>query len=115
MLATATVLKDNMLTAAKKGFINATDMADYLTKKGMPFRSAYKITGTIVGDCIAKGKVLEDLTVEDYKQYSELFDGGIYKAISLSECVSKRISQGGTAPSETKKQITYARKFAKIN
>ncbi|MBE5733144.1 MAG: argininosuccinate lyase [Clostridiales bacterium] len=115
MLATATVLKDNMLTASKKGFINATDMADYLTKKGMPFRTAYKITGTIVGDCIAKGKVLEDLTVEQYKQYSELFEEDIYKAISLVECVSKRTSQGGTAPSETQKQIAYAKDFIKAN
>lgn len=115
MLATATVLKDNMLTASKKGFINATDMADYLTKKGMPFRSAYKITGTIVGDCIAKGKVLEDLTIGEYKQYSELFEEDIYKAISLVECVSKRTSQGGTAPSETAKQIAYAKDFVKAN
>jgi len=81
----------------------------------MPFRTAYKITGTIVGDCIAKGKVLEDLTVEQYKQYSELFEEDIYKAISLVECVSKRTSQGGTAPSETQKQIAYAKDFIKAN
>ena len=113
MLATAKVLKDNMLNAAKKGFINATDMADYLTKKGMPFRTAYKITGTIVGDCIAKNKVLEDLSIGEYKEYSELFEEDIYNAISLAECVSKRTSQGGTAPTETKKQIEYAKDFIK--
>ena len=88
-------------------------MADYLTKKGMPFRTAYKITGTIVGDCIAKNKVLEDLSIGEYKEYSELFEEDIYNAISLAECVSKRTSQGGTAPTETKKQIEYAKDFIK--
>jgi argininosuccinate lyase len=79
----------------------------------MPFRTAYKITGTIVGDCIAKGKVLEDLTIDEYKAYSDMFDEGVYNAISLLECVSKRTSQGGTAPSETQKQIDYAKNFIK--
>ena len=103
------VLKENMHIAAQKGFINATDLADYLVKKGLPFRSAYKISGTIVGDCIASGKVLESLTLEEYKKYSELFDSDLYEAISLETCVNKRISEGGTSPKSVEKQIEFAR------
>ena len=105
MIETATVLKDNMLLAAKKGFINATDCADYLTKKGVPFRTAYKITGTIVGNAIKSGKVLEELTLEEFKNYSEIFENDIYDAIDLYTCVNKRNSQGGTGFSEVEKQI----------
>ena len=103
------VIKENMHLAAQKGFINATDLADYLVKKGLPFRSAYKISGTIVGDCIASGKVLESLTLEEYKKYSELFDNDLYEAISLETCVNKRISEGGTSPKSVEKQIEFVR------
>ena len=95
MLATMTVLKDNMRTAAAKGFINATDCADYLTKKGMPFRDAYKLTGCMVSDCIAKDKTLEELTLDEFKGYSGLFEGDIYEAIDLVKCCEGRTSYGG--------------------
>ena len=105
MVATMKVLTENMLTASQKGFINATDLADYLVKKGLPFRSAYKICGQIVGDCIKNGKVLETLSIEEYKKYSDLFDMYLYGEISLETCVKKRVSEGGTSPDSVAKQI----------
>ncbi len=105
MISTMTVLKDNMKAAAQKGFINATDLADYLVKKGMPFRSAYKISGAIVADCIANGLVLETYPIEKYKAASELFDEDVYGEISLETCVAKRISEGGTSVASVEKQI----------
>ncbi len=103
------VFKENMLLAAQKGFINATDLADYLVKKGMPFRSAYKISGQIVSDCIKSGKVLETLTIEEYKSYSDVFDSDLYGEINLETCVNKRISVGGTSPKSVENQIEYVR------
>ena len=79
MLATMTPLPANMRRAAAKGFINATDCADYLTKKGMPFRDAYKCTGTMVAACIREGKTLEELTLDEFKQYSDLFEDDVYR------------------------------------
>ena len=105
MVATMKVIPENMLLAAQKGFINATDLADYMVKKGLPFRSAYKIVGQIVGDSIKNGKVLEDLTLEEYKSYSDIFDSDLYEEISLKTCVEKRVSEGGTSPSSVEKQI----------
>ena len=109
MVKSMKVLKDNMLSAAQKGFINATDLADYMVKKGLPFRSAYKIVGQIVGDCIKGGKVLETLTIEEYKNYSDVFESDLFNEISLSTCVEKRISEGGTSPESVKKQIAYVK------
>ena len=109
MVATMKVIPENMLLAAQKGFINATDLADYLVKKGLPFRSAYKICGQIVGDCIKAGKVLETMTIEEYKAYSDLFDKDLYEEISLSTCVAKRISEGGTSPKSVEKQIEFVK------
>ncbi len=109
MVATMKVIPENMLLAAQKGFINATDLADYLVKKGLPFRSAYKICGQIVGDCIKAGKVLETMTIEEYKAYSDLFDKDLYEEISLSTCVAKRISEGGTSPKSVEKQIQFVK------
>jgi len=109
MVATMKVLPDNMLTAAQKGFINATDLADYLVKKGLPFRSAYKICGQIVGDCIKNGKVLETLTINEYKNYSQLFEEDLFNEISLATCVNKRISEGGTSPESVAKQIEFVK------
>ncbi|MBQ3116377.1 MAG: argininosuccinate lyase [Clostridia bacterium] len=109
MIESMTVLADNMKLAAQKGFINATDLADYLVKKGLPFRSAYKISGGIVADCIAKGKVLEDLTIEEYKGYSELFDNDVYNDISLETCVLKRTSEGGTSPKSVEAQVEFVK------
>ena len=111
MIVTSTVLKDNMLTAAKKGFINATDLADYLVKKGMPFRSAYKLVGETVAYCIANGTVLEDLPFEKYTELSDLFEEDVYNEISLETCVNKRISAGSTGPESVKAQIEYITEF----
>ncbi|MBR2284051.1 MAG: argininosuccinate lyase [Ruminococcus sp.] len=108
MLRTMRVLKDNMRNAAARGFINATDCADYLVKKGMPFRDAYKITGTLVAQCIGKGLTLETLPLSDYKAMSELFDNDVYDAISLETCVRERRSQGGPAPENVLGQIAAA-------
>lgn len=110
MLDTMTVLKDNMRNAAAKGFINATDCADYLVKKGTPFRTAYKITGGLVAMCIEKGTTLEKLPLEDYKQQSELFENDVYTAISLDTCVKERKSYGGPAPENVLEQIKLTRK-----
>ncbi len=109
MVKEMTVLKDNMLLAAQKGFINATDLADYMVKKGLPFRDAYKIVGKIVGDSIKNGKVLETLSLEEYKAYSSVFEQDLYEEISLATCVSKRISEGGTSPEWVKKQIEFVK------
>lgn len=109
MLKTMTVLDKNMRAAAAKGFINATDCVDYLAKKGVPFRQAYTVVGKLVAYCIKKSKVLEDLSLEEYKAASPYFETDIYKAISLEECVNNRSITGGPAPSEVKKQIDYCR------
>ena len=109
MIDTMTIIKDNMLNAAKKGFINATDVADYLVKKGMPFRQAYKITGSIVADCIDKNTTLDELNISEYKQYSELFENDIYKEIDLINCVNNRKSFGGPNPELVKKHIEYTK------
>ncbi|NLT09213.1 MAG: argininosuccinate lyase [Ruminococcus sp.] len=108
MLSTMRVLKDNMRNAAAKGFINATDCADYLVKKGMPFRDAYKITGTLVAKCIEKGLTLETLPLEDYKAMTDTFDNDVYEAISLDTCVRERKSEGGPSPDAVKEQIALA-------
>ncbi len=100
---------ENMKKAAQKGFINATDLADYLVKKGLPFRSAYKISGSIVAKCIAENKVLETLTLSEYREFSELFDKDVYGEIDLVTCVEKRISEGGTSFDSVEKQIAYVK------
>ena len=102
-------LKENMKSAAQKGFINATDLADYLVKKGLPFRSAYKISGQIVALCIEQNKVLETLPIEEYKKFSELFDTDLYEEISLETCVNKRISLGGTSVKSVEAQINFVK------
>lgn len=109
MISTMRVLKENMRNAAARGFINATDCADYLVKKGMPFRDAYKITGTLVAQCIEKGLTLETLPLEDYKAMTELFDEDVYQAINLETCVRERKSEGGPSPEAVKKQIDIAK------
>ena len=99
----------NMKLAAQKGFINATDLADYLVKKGMPFRNAYKISGQLVALCISENTVLEALPLEVYKNYSEIFDHDLYENIDLDVCVQRRISEGGTSVSSVETQINYVR------
>lgn len=105
MLNTCQVNKDNMRAAAAKGFINATDCADYLTKKGMPFRDAYQVIGKLVNYAIKEGKVLETLGMDEYKQASEVFEDDIYQAIALETCVNNRNVVGGPAPSVVAKHI----------
>lgn len=109
MIETMKVIPENMRNAAAKGFINATDCADYLVKKGMPFRDAYKITGTLVHTCIEKNLTLETLPIEEYKALSNVFEEDVYDAISLETCVMQRKAVGGPAPESVKKQIEYVR------
>ena len=96
-----------MYKAAQKGFINATDLADYHVKKGMPFRTAYKHVGEIVAFCIKENLVLETMPISKYKELSELFDSDLYDEISLEACVSKRISAGGTGEASVNKQLEF--------
>lgn len=110
MLETLTVRKDNMRQAAGKGFINATDCADYLVKKGLPFREAYKITGQLVRKCIETSNTLETLELQEYKQFCDLFSEDVYQAIELENCVKLRMVQSGPSPSAVKKQIENAKK-----
>lgn len=114
MISTMKVLKENMRNAAARGFINATDCADYLVKKGMPFRDAYKITGTLVAQCIEKNLTLETLPIEDYKAMTELFDNDVYDAINLETCVRERKSEGAPSPESVTEQISIARKALEI-
>ncbi len=109
MIRTMKVNEANMYRAAGEGFINATDLADYLVKKGMPFRTAYKTVGQLVAECIDKKCVLDKLPIEAYKAHSELFEEDLYEEISLETCVSKRISKGGTSVSSVEAQIAYVR------
>lgn len=111
MIDTMTVLKDNMRNAAAKGFINATDCADYLVGKGLPFRDAYKATGELVALCIDKGLTLETLPIEEYKAVCDIFDEGVYTAINLEKCVNDRLVEGGPSVSSIENQIKKARKI----
>ncbi len=111
MIDTMTALKDNMYKAAQKGFINAPDLADYLVKKGMPFRTAYKHVGEIVAYCIKENLVLDNLPIEKYKEFDKTFDTDLYDEISLETCVNKRISAGGTGPKSVEVQIDYLTEF----
>lgn len=104
MIDTMTVLGQNMRKAAAGGFINATDCADFLVGKGLPFRDAYKATGEIVALCIEKGLTLESLPIDEYKKICPLFDEGVYEAISLEKCVCDRKSVGGPSPENVKAQ-----------
>lgn len=111
MLDTMTVRTDNMRAAAGKGFINATDCADYLTKKGMPFRDAYTTVGRLVAACTAQGKMLEELTLEELQAVSDLFGEDVYDALKLENCMALRASYGGPAVSETTRQIEAVESF----
>lgn len=116
MVETMTVRKERMRAAAKEGFINATDLADYLTKKGMPFRNAYKITGQIVAFCIDSGTDLESLPLEDYRSFSPLFEADLYDEIALETCVNKRISKGGTGRESVLEQLkTVKNRHSNLN
>ncbi len=113
LLQTMRVNKENMRAAAAKGFINATDCADYLVKKGMPFRDAYKITGGLVALCIEKQLTLETLPLSDYQAASPVFDEDVYQAIALETCVSERRVEGGPSPEAVQKQIDAVKAYRK--
>ena len=113
MIETMKANTANMKRAAQTGFINATDLADYLVKKGLPFRSAYKISGQLVALCIQERTVLEELPLETYKKYSDLFEEDLYGEIDLAVCVEKRISEGGTSAASVKAQIKYVKQLIK--
>ena len=110
MIDTMTVLKENMRNAAAKGFINATDCADYLVGKGLPFRDAYKATGELVALCIDTDLTLETLPLAEYKKICPLFDEGVYEAINLEKCVADRLVPGGPSAKSVEKQIEAAKK-----
>ena len=109
MLETMKTRPDNMKKAAQGGFINATDLADYLVKKGIPFRSAYKISGQLVAKCMQTGCILEDLPLEEYRKFSDLFEADLYQEIDLLNCVQKRISKGGTCVASVEQQLQYVK------
>lgn len=107
MIGTMKVNADNMLKASVEGFINATDLADYMVKKGLPFRSAYKTVGQIVAFAIKNKKTLEEVSIKDYKAFSDVFEEDLYEEIKMKTCVEKRISQGGTSVKSVEAQIKY--------
>ena len=107
MIAAMKACTCNMYRAAQRGFLNATDLADYLTKKGLPFRAAYKIAGQLVAYCIAHDTVLEKLPLETFQTFSALFDDGVYAAIDLKNCVTRRVSYGGTSVPSVEAQIAW--------
>lgn len=111
MVRTMKVRTDNMLSAARGGFINATDLADYLVKKGLPFRDAYKISGQIVARCMAEGTVLEELPLEEYNSFSPLFSQDLYADIDIRACMEKRASEGGTSLASVDRQIGLIEEF----
>ncbi len=114
MLETARPNRSKLRNAASGGFINATDCADYLVKQGVPFRSAYKITGKLVAYCIETGKTFETLTPKDYKAASDVFDDGVYKAVDLENCVAERNVRGGPSPESVKKQLDILKNFIEM-
>ncbi|MCC8064976.1 MAG: argininosuccinate lyase [Clostridiales bacterium] len=111
MLDTLTIRPKDMSRAASKGFINATDCADYLTKKGMPFREAYMVVGRLVNSCIKSGDTLDTLTLRDFRAISDLFDSDIYQALELKHCVGERKVYGGPSPEDTTRQIQSVKDF----
>ena len=111
MMRTMTVRADNMRKAAAEGFINATDLADYMAKKGLPFRDAYRITGDLVALCIEKGVTLEELSLEEYRRACPLLDEALFEEIRLETCVARRVSMGGTAPESVRAQAAAVEEF----
>ncbi len=109
MLAGLRVRADRMLAAAQEGFINATDLADYLVGKGLPFRSAYHISGQLVAECTRRGCVLETLPLEVYQSFCPEIDAGVYASVDLGNCVARRKSLGGTSVDNVEAQLAYVR------
>ena len=111
MVDTLTVRPRDMARAASAGFINATDCADYLVKKGLPFREAYMIVGRLVNQCIKSGDTLDTLTLRDFRAISGLFDADVYDALALKTCVNGRKVYGGPARESVEKQISLIEEF----
>jgi argininosuccinate lyase len=111
MLDSLTVLDQNMRRAASGGFINATDCADYLTKKGLPFREAYMVVGRLVSQCIRAGETLDTLPLKDFRAVSGVFDGDVYQALELKTCVNGRKIYGGPAKEAVEQQIASIMQF----
>lgn len=111
MISTMRINRGRMYAAAGEGYINATDLADYLTKSGMPFRAAYKITGQIVAYALSKRKTLEELTLDEYKSFSPDFNNDLYESIDLGNCIARRISAGGTGNASVETQIEWLREY----
>jgi argininosuccinate lyase len=107
MIETMKARTDNMMKAVQNGFINATDLADYLVTKGLPFREAYKISGAIVSHCIANGQVLETLPLRTYQTFSDVFAEDLYDAIDLRNAVNRRTSKGGTSAASVEEQCSW--------
>ena len=113
MLSTMKIKKENMYRAAQGGFTNATDIADYLVKKGIPFRSAHEIIGKMVLYCINNNKSIDQLTMEEFKEFSANIEADVYTEISLEKCVSGRSLPGGPAAESVKSAIASGRRFLK--
>ncbi|MBR5742379.1 MAG: argininosuccinate lyase [Clostridia bacterium] len=111
MIGSMKAVPQNMRAAAARGFINATDLADYLVGKGLPFRTAYKLSGGIVAYASGKNKTLEELSLDEYRSFSPLFDEKVFEAVDLDACVTRRISEGGTSEGSVEKQIAYAKEI----
>ncbi len=111
MLKTLTLNKDKMLESARHGFLNATDCADYLVRRGMAFRDAYKITGGLVALCIDKKTTLEDLPIEDYKNFTPLFEEDVYESLDLVRCVNERKVYGGPARQSVERQLEIIKEY----
>ena len=111
MLATIKFNKDVMADSAMKGFTNATDAADYLVKKGVPFRDAHGIIGRLVLYCIDNDKAIEDCSIEELQKISDVFGSDIYDEVSLRTCVDKRLTKGGPSPARMKENITFYKEY----
>ena len=111
MLRTAEWRTDNMRAAAGRGFTNATDAADYLVRKGLPFRDAHEVVGKLVLYCEQHGKALTDLSLAEMKQMSELFSEDVYEALSLEACVQRRAVPGGPSVQSVQKHIDRVKEF----
>ncbi len=111
MISSMTVNSDRMMQAAQQGFINATDLADYLTGRGIPFRDAYRLSGQLVNKCVEQGCVLETLPLSEYRAVCPLIGEDVYDAVDLKNCVARRRSYGGTSPDSVQKQIGLVREY----
>ena len=111
MMDTISFRKERMEASARGGFTNATDVADYLVRRGIPFRDAHGISGRLVLTCIERGIALDDLTLEEFRAECPVFEEDIYEAISLRTCVEKRLTAGGPAPGKMKEVLAQYRAF----